>query len=299
MSLSGIETPQTAWRRNSKATTCNNGDCSDTYSDAGVILNSGSTGSTSSGAGSCKICEIHHRTHHQGSDEDCDHHCQHALSRKNSGGSGYQSNDSCCSGSGHDRGHVGHMSRLPPKAMSVVSSSCQCTSACSSCATSLAGSLMSNRRSRPKLSLPSSHSHINLSAAGLGSPLERSQQGRGRSSSPQKVLVMSAVDKAGKMMYSSNSNLEASATESTNSSRMHHHQSMSSLHQHNNDDENHVMSMKKSAEIAAVFSGAKINQMTDIVDHKHNNPDEIMELSRYKRQQFSESNMHSSLGYFP
>lgn len=105
-------------------------------------------------------------------------------------------------------------------------------------------------------------------------------------------------------MYSSNSNLEASigesssVTTSNSSSRMHHHQSMSSLHQHN-DDENHVMSMKKSAEIAAVFSGAKINQMTDIVDHKHDNPDEIMELSRYKRQQFSESNMHSSLGYFP
>ena len=188
MSLSGIETPQTAWRRNSKAATntcCINGDCSDTYSDAGVILNSGSSASTSSGAGSCK----------------CDHHCQHALSRKNSGGSGYQSNDSCCSGSSHHHGgHGGHGSpipRLPPSVGSITS--CNCTNACSSCATSLAGSLMSNRRSRPKLSLPASHSHINLSAAGLGSPMERSSQARGRSMSPQKVLVVSAVDKAGKV----------------------------------------------------------------------------------------------------
>ena len=206
MSLSGIETPQTAWRRNSKAATntCINGDCSDTYSDAGVILNSGSSASTSSGAGSCKMCEIHHRTHHphhRSSDDDCDHHCQHALSRKNSGGSGYQSNDSCCSGSSHPHhnGHGGHgpIPRMPPTASSI--SSCACTSACSSCATSLAGSLMSNRRSRPKLSLPTSHSHINLSAAGLGSPMERTSQARGRSMSPQKVLVMSAVDKAGKV----------------------------------------------------------------------------------------------------
>ena len=60
------------------------------------------------------------------------------------------------------------------------------------------------------------------------------------------------------------------------------------------------MSMKKSAEIAAVFSGAKINQMTDIVDHNlSTDQDEFVEMDRYNRQQFSESNMHSSLGYFP
>ena len=108
------------------------------------------------------------------------------------------------------------------------------------------------------------------------------------------------------MMYSSNSNLEligraSESSTSGNQSRMHHHQHASSANNPDND-EAHVMSMKKSAEIAAVFSGAKINQMTDIVDpHLGNNPDEIMELSRYNksRQQYSESNMHSSLGYFP
>ena len=105
-------------------------------------------------------------------------------------------------------------------------------------------------------------------------------------------------------MYSSNSNLEliGRASESGtggNQSRMHHHQHASA---NPDNDEAHVMSMKKSAEIAAVFSGAKINQMTDIVDPHLGNPDEIMELSRYNnksRQQYSESNMHSSLGYFP
>ena len=109
------------------------------------------------------------------------------------------------------------------------------------------------------------------------------------------------------MMYSSNSNLELTgrASESStsgNQSRMHHHQHASSANNPDND-EAHVMSMKKSAEIAAVFSGAKINQMTEqFVDPHLGNPDEIMELSRYNnksRQQYSESNMHSSLGYFP
>ena len=116
------------------------------------------------------------------------------------------------------------------------------------------------------------------------------------------------------MMYSSNSNLDqliesrgasetGTGSGNQSSSRMHHHQHAKANNPDN--DEAHVMSMKKSAEIAAVFSGAKINQMTEqFVDpHLGNNPDEIMELSRYRdnksRQQYSESNMHSSLGYFP
>ena len=183
MSLSGAETPQTAWRRNSRIMTE-----SDTYSDAGVILNSGSSASS---AGSCKMCEIHHKAHHNHhgvSDEDDHSH----LSRKNSGGSGYQSNDSNCCAHSHSR---------PQTSCSCTSSGCRCTSACSSCQTSLAGSLMSTRRSRPKLSLPSnhSHSHINLSAAGLGSPMHERSGGKSRTTSPQKVLVVSAVDKSGKV----------------------------------------------------------------------------------------------------
>ena len=105
------------------------------------------------------------------------------------------------------------------------------------------------------------------------------------------------------MMYSSNSNLEligraSESSTSGNQSRMHHHQHASSANNPDND-EAHVMSMKKSAEIAAVFSGAKINQRTDIADHNlSTEQDDFVEVDRY-RQQFSESNMHSSLGYFP
>ena len=57
------------------------------------------------------------------------------------------------------------------------------------------------------------------------------------------------------------------------------------------------MSMKKSAEIAAVFSGAKINQTTNIVDNY--NDDERLSNQRRQQHSFSEANMQSSLGYFP
>ena len=194
MSLSGAETPQTAWRRNSKS--ISNDISSDTYSDAGIMLNS-----SASSSGSCKMCEVHHKMHHHHTSDD-DHS---NLSRKNSGnsgGSGYQSNDSnCCSHHcGGSHSGSGSHSRPITSPSSIACSNCQCpTSACSSCQTSLAGSLMSTRRSRPKLSLPYSHSNINLSAAGLGSPMDLERSSRGRSSSPQKMLVVSAMDRSGKV----------------------------------------------------------------------------------------------------
>ena len=59
-----------------------------------------------------------------------------------------------------------------------------------------------------------------------------------------------------------------------------------------NDQEN-IMSLKKSAEIAALFSGAKINQTTDLVD-----PDsDFSDLTDKSQQQAR--NMSHKLGYFP
>lgn len=103
-------------------------------------------------------------------------------------------------------------------------------------------------------------------------------------------------------MYSGNSQSSGNSAESNGRHHQHHQSVNSSLHSNQNNnpaDENTVMSMKKSAEIAAVFSGAKINQRTDIADHNlSTEQDDFVEVDRY-RQQFSESNMHSSLGYFP
>ena len=84
-----------------------------------------------------------------------------------------------------------------------------------------------------------------------------------------------------------------------------------------NPDQKSIMSMKKSAEIAAVFSGAKINQTTDIVndfvasadDSDKDSTDEAYDTKRHGTltsasscqhcNGFSRSNLHSSLGYFP
>lgn len=85
------------------------------------------------------------------------------------------------------------------------------------------------------------------------------------------------------------------------------------------EEENSVLHMKKSAEIAAVFSGAKINQTTDLVDPHHSkqqkhhhlrkaysplhpdhgSPAVQLSSSRHSQENFSEADMHSSLGYFP
>ena len=80
-------------------------------------------------------------------------------------------------------------------------------------------------------------------------------------------------------------------------------------------EENNVLHMKKSAEIAAVFSGAKINQTTDIVDPFTSAAVDQQQLRQQQqqpyshtgssrnhgshRENFSEADMHSSLGYFP
>ena len=105
------------------------------------------------------------------------------------------------------------------------------------------------------------------------------------------------------MMYSGNSQSSGNTAESTGRHHQHHQSVNSSLshsNQNNNPaDENTVMSMKKSAEIAAIFSGKNINQRTDIADHNlSTEQDDFVEVDRY-RHQFSESNMHSSLGYLP
>ena len=55
-----------------------------------------------------------------------------------------------------------------------------------------------------------------------------------------------------------------------------------------------IMSLKKSAEIAALFSGAKINQTTDLVD-----PDSDFSDLTDKSQQHQARNMSHKLGYFP
>ena len=67
-------------------------------------------------------------------------------------------------------------------------------------------------------------------------------------------------------------------------------------------EEQNILSMKKSAEIAALFSGARINQTTDLVDHL--DPDSGAETTdhgdgRDYRGSEAHSRMSQKLGYFP
>ena len=55
-------------------------------------------------------------------------------------------------------------------------------------------------------------------------------------------------------------------------------------------DQENMMSLKKSAEIAALFSGAAINQTTDLVDPAEN-------FRQRHRRDFSQ--VSHKLGYFP
>ena len=55
-------------------------------------------------------------------------------------------------------------------------------------------------------------------------------------------------------------------------------------------DQENIMSLKKSAEIAALFSGAKINQTTDLVDPQS-------DFRQADHREFKKASRN--LGYFP
>jgi len=60
------------------------------------------------------------------------------------------------------------------------------------------------------------------------------------------------------------------------------------------------VSLKKSAEIAALFSGARINQTTDLVDHLDPDSDFTEDLHDYSLSEHpNHSQVSQKLGYFP
>ena len=105
-----------------------------------------------------------------------------------------------------------------------------------------------------------------------------------------------------------------------------------SMRSHGGGDDKSILSMKKSAEIAAVFSGARISQITNIVNENEETAEEEdddvsvsstdmaydtkrggcqcgsgsgsgsgsgKEAGNVRRRNFSKANMQSTLGYFP
>ena len=112
------------------------------------------------------------------------------------------------------------------------------------------------------------------SASPTNSSMRSSVSPTGSSSSNPKVLVVSAVDPRGNIVYRGSSN-------QTKAAKAH------------SQSEQNILSLKKSAEIAALFSGAKISTTTDLVDDS-----DSCSCSRSSTTR-SAANIGSHMGYFP
>ncbi|XP_042230514.1 uncharacterized protein LOC121871958 [Homarus americanus] len=124
-------------------------------------------------------------------------------------------------------------------------------------------------------------SQASSQGSGSGVGTHRSQSSRGSSTSHQKILLVSAVDPSGKVVY----------------------RGASQRQQREDSDTASILSMKKTAEIAALFSELKLNQTTDLINHLNQSASES-EDDAYSSMQpnnsflFSE-NIENSLGYLP
>ena len=212
LDISTCESPLTAWKRNmmlekggSPSGTCCS--CSE-YSDSPALSNS------------LKFSRNLPPIPDEGS-----------MRRTNSGGSGYQSNDS----------YSHPPNWLPSRRVA------------------------NDGRGSAGSSCSSSASPTNSSIRSSNSPTH------------PKVLVLSAVDPRGNIVYRGSSSQE-------------------NLDRTPSKDEDNILSLKKSAEIAALFSGAKINQTTDLVDRSES---ESCSCSRSSHRSLLSNYPGEHLGYFP
>ena len=171
------------------------------------------------------------------------------VRRKNSGGSGYQSNDSY---SNPTQWMGSSPRRIITDGRGSEGSSC---------------SSSSNRSS----------------ASPTNSSLRSSMSPVAAGSSSQKVLLLSAVDPRGNVVYRGSS-------------------SQQKIPRTHSQDEENILSLKKTAEIAALFSGAKISQTTDLVDRLGTESDTCScSRSSHRSSSGSHGSSHpgAHMGYFP
>nr|XP_045624514.1 uncharacterized protein LOC123774369 [Procambarus clarkii] len=124
-------------------------------------------------------------------------------------------------------------------------------------------------------------SHASSQGSGSGAGTHRSHGSRGSGTSHQKILLVSAVDPSGKVVY----------------------RGASQRQQREDSDTASILSMKKTAEIAALFSELKLNQTTDLINH-HSQSTSESEDDAYSSMQANNSflfseNIENSLGYLP
>ena len=147
---------------------------------------------------------------------------------------------------------------------------------------------ITNRSYRNSSGSLGSHGSGNSESSSRSSPGLDSQNSDGSadsSSSQPKILLLSAVDPSGKVVYRGQSQKKRRETSDTAS----------------------ILSMKKTAEIAALFSELKLNQKTDLIEQlqKQANASESDEgEEHYEVMQDNQSflfseNIENSLGYLP
>ena len=132
-----------------------------------------------------------------------------------------------------------------------------------------------------------SHGSANSESSSRSSPGLDSQNSDGSadsSSSQPKILLLSAVDPQGKVVYRGHSQKK----------------------RRENSDTESILSMKKTAEIAALFSELKLNQKTDLIEQlqKQANAADSDEEEHYEIMDDNQSflfseNIENSLGYLP
>ena len=141
--------------------------------------------------------------------------------------------------------------------------------------------LESRRYRRPSGSLGSNGSDSSRSSPGLDSNHSDSSRGSGSSSSEPKILLLSAVDPSGKVVYRGASQKRRREGSDT------------------------ILSIKKTAEIAALFSELKLDQKTDLISKLQEQVQVLdTDTEHYETMQDQQSfmfsdNIENSLGYLP
>ncbi|CAL4066528.1 unnamed protein product [Meganyctiphanes norvegica] len=114
---------------------------------------------------------------------------------------------------------------------------------------------------------------------------QRSKSSQGSAASQQKILLVSAVDPSGKVVYRGASQQRQ---------------------QKEGSDTASILSMKKTAEIAALFSNIKLNQTTDLIntlntmsDGEDSEDDDAYSTMQANNSFLFSDNIENSLGYLP
>ena len=165
------------------------------------------------------------------------------------------------------------------------------------------GGSSSSSSSSHRSSASPTNSSFHHSASPTNSSFSHSASPSSSHSQP-KVLVVSAVDPRGNVVYRGSSSSPAAAN--NHHAAKHGHSGGKQLHNHHptgsgggGQSEQNILSLKKSAEIAAMFSGARISTTTDLVHQESTTSSCSCSSSSQHSLRSHQANIGAHMGYFP